>query len=313
MNYPKSILLATDFGRASELATEAVIHLGRTFDARVGLLHVLEPMLTSTVDSQYYTDLAQDRLREVSEEVGRHKVAVADVSVVKGSRAGEIFNKARELDANLVVVGAGKTSPLGRFSPGPVAETVLELASQPVLAVHPATPAPKFQKILCPVDHSPASGRGLHSAVYLSRACGSHLIVLSVVPEITWLSAAVKTGQMAGAADAHRRMWLEEYDLFLRSVDFAGVRWQKEVREGVPDREILGAAQEHQADLILMGSIGRTGLVRILMGSVTRHVLQDLPCALLIVKEKGFVDEPPGVDPHPPDSDSARSAPQRQP
>jgi nucleotide-binding universal stress UspA family protein len=210
------------------------------------------------------------------------------------------------------VIGAGKKSPFDRFSPGPVAETVLELASQPVLAVHPIAAAPKFQRILCPVDHSPASDRGLRNAVQLARECGSRLVVLSVVPEMSWLSAAVETGQLVGAADEYRRTWLEEYDRFLQSVDFTGVQWQKEVREGAPDREIVASAQEHEADVICMGSTGRTGLIRVLMGSVTRHVLQDLPCSLLTVKDEHLIEEPFGIDTSTAGSKSAGSVQERQ-
>ncbi len=85
-------------------------------------------------------------------------------------------------------------------------------------------------------------------------------------------------------------------------------RWQKEVREGAPDREIVAAAQEHEADVICMGSTGRTGLIRVLMGSVTRHVLQDLPCSLLTVKDEHLIEEPFGIDTSTARSESAGSA-----
>jgi len=291
----KSILLATDFDLAAERAVEAVVPLARAFDARVAILHVLEPMPSCPVALHHREAFSRDRLREVSERLGRQQVAVADATVATGSRAGEIFNQARAVSADLLMLGAGKTLPSGRLLPGPVAETVVELAVQPVIAVHPRAPAPTVRRVLCPVDHSPASGRGLRSAVALARACGSHLVVLSVVPEIGWFSAAMETGQLSRAVEEYRRTWTEEFERFLEGVNFAGVSWEKEVREGAPDREIVAAALRHEADVISMGSTGRSGLIRILMGSVTRHVFQDLPCSLLTVKDKDLVDESAGA------------------
>ena len=67
-------------------------------------------------------------------------------------------------------MGAGEESRFERFSVGPFAEEVLELAPQPGLAVRPGGPAPSFKKILCPVDQSAVSRRGLLNAIRL-RGC----------------------------------------------------------------------------------------------------------------------------------------------
>jgi hypothetical protein len=61
---------------------------------------------------------------------------------------------------------------------------------------------------------------------------------------------------------------------------------------GTPHRAIVQAAREHQTDLVVMGATGRTGLVRMMMGSVTRRVLQDLPCSILTVHDEDlFMEE----------------------
>ena len=70
----------------------------------------------------------------------------------------------------------------------------------------------------------------------------------------------------------------------------------------------VAAAQEHEADVICMGSTGPTGFIRVLMGSVTRHVLQDLPCSLLTVKDEHLIEEPFGIDTSTARSESAGSA-----
>lgn len=67
--------------------------------------------------------------------------------------------------------------------------------------------------------------------------------------------------------------------------------WCKEVRSGIPHEEIVAAAEKHQADLLVMGSTGRTALLRLLMGSVTRRVIQHLPCSLLTVKQEDLLND----------------------
>jgi hypothetical protein len=89
----------------------------------------------------------------------------------------------------------------------------------------------------------------------------------------------------------HERHWREEFDHFLNDVDFNDVSWRKEVRLGIPHKEIVAAARGCGADVIVMGSTGRTGLARMLMGSVTRRVLQQLPCSLLAVKHEDVLEE----------------------
>jgi nucleotide-binding universal stress UspA family protein len=133
------------------------------------------------------------------------------------------------------------------------------------------------------VDFSRPSARALKNAVFLARTFESQLTVLTVVPPVStlygWLGREKEAVQAAQAAD-HQRA----FDDFLESFDFHGVAWRKLVRHGPPDLEILAAAADIQSDLIVMGSVGRTGLSRILLGSVAERVLQAMPCSILLVK-----------------------------
>jgi nucleotide-binding universal stress UspA family protein len=131
----------------------------------------------------------------------------------------------------------------------------------------------------------------LANAVELTRIFGGHLIVLTVVPTLTWLSKSIEARHFPEEARVHRNMWREEFDRFLTSCDIENVSWESELRVGAPHEEIVLSASQHSADLIVMGSTGRSGLARILMGSVTRRVIQQLPCSLLIVKQQNALEE----------------------
>lgn len=210
---------------------------------------------------------------------------MARAVVKSGAPAQTIIDVAQEQNADLIVIGAGEQRGSAGFALGPIAETVIGHAPQPVLAVRPGDPELHFKKILCPVDQSRTSFRGLQNAVQLAKAIGSELFVLSVIPEVSWLTAAAETGVIIDARLEYSSEWTQEFEQFLQKVDFSDVAWKSEVRYGVPQEEIVAAAKELGSDLIIMGATGRTGLVQALLGSTTRRLMRVMPCSLLTVKQ----------------------------
>jgi universal stress protein E len=172
-----------------------------------------------------------------------------------------------------------------------VAEAVLGHSTVPVLAVRPGEPELTFRKVLCAVDMSPVSATAVRQAARLARAFGARLVLVSVVPKAGWLSAVAGTGKLVGAVAEHERNWREEFAQFVEGLDLVGVSWEEEVRHGQPAEQIAAAMREHGADLLVMGSTGRSGLARVLLGSTTRRVLRQLPCSLLAVNREAAEDE----------------------
>jgi nucleotide-binding universal stress UspA family protein len=214
-------------------------------------------------------------------------------SVVKlGAPAQTIVDIAQEVSADLIVIGAGDRRNPAVFTLGPIAETVIAHAPQPVLAIRPGDPEPNFSRILCPVDQSRTSFRGLQNAVRLAKAIGGELFVLSVIPEVSWLTAAVETGVLTDAKVEHATEWTQEFDQFIqRRSTFPASRGRVKSGFGVPHEQIAAAAKELGSDLIVIGATGRTGLVQVLLGSTTRRLLRDLPCSLLTVKQDDVLEE----------------------
>jgi len=286
------ILFATDFHRGcQEAATEATVRLASAFDSRVTLFHVVEPLPAWPLSPQPNRELATEPLSELADELARRGVTIAESSVGVGPAADTIVRRAREINADLILVGAGDHKPEQYYHVGPTAAAVMQHATQAVLAVRPGEPQPRFERILCPVDHSAVSKRGLQNAVQLARILKSELRILSVVPRVPWAQPAGEMGQVESSSIQHEFAWREEFERFLHEMDFGQASWSKEVRKGVAAKEIIAAAEEHRCDVIIMGSTGRSGLARVLMGSVTRRVLQQLPCSLLTVKHEDVVEQ----------------------
>jgi len=128
-----------------------------------------------------------------------------------------------------------------------------------------------IQTILHPTDFSERSGYAFQLACSLARDRGARLIVLHAMP--------VPLVQ-------EKRLYREEIEGELNRLGAPDpqVRVEHRLEEGDPATQILRVAQETDCDLIVMGSHGRTGLDRLLMGSVAEQVVRRASCAVLTVK-----------------------------
>lgn len=275
----KSILVATNLTAANDQLFEAVMNFSWSFGARLTVLHVQPQQELGMLDA-YCQHLEAKLTEEIAQRFADEHAGVDSVVVERGSPAAVILRKANEIDADLIAIATGDDSR--RI--GPIAQSVIEHASQPVLAVHPSQHNAKIQTLLCPVDMSVTSKRGLLNAIRLARGFGAKLHVMSVIPEVGWLTAAEQSGQFVHAKNAYNEQWIQHLNQFLEDVDFENVVWTKELRKGRIDDEICAAALRDRADLIVMGATGITGAAQILMGSTTRRLLHRLPCSLLTVK-----------------------------
>lgn len=148
------------------------------------------------------------------------------------------------------------------------------------------------QSILHPTDFSPRSSYSFRYACLLARELGARLIVLHVVPP----PPVALDGEMIAylpPSEKQREELREKLQEF--QADEPTVAIEHFLKEGDPASVILHVAQITPCDLIVMGTHGRTGLARLLMGSVAEAVLRKAPCAVLTVKvptEKAANPEP---------------------
>ena len=141
-------------------------------------------------------------------------------------------------------------------------------------------------RILVPTDFSPDADAALRYAIDLAKPFGASVDLLHVLEDPLaagmW-SAEFYTAEIAGLsvnlvknAEARLRGIVDETK--------APLRLSSEVRIGPAFATILDAAREHGADLIVMGTKGRTGLAHLLMGSVAERVVRLAPCPVLTVR-----------------------------
>lgn len=130
--------------------------------------------------------------------------------------------------------------------------------------------------ILFPTDFSESSTQALHVAQALARDYDARLIALHAVPLPTVVYSDGVIPPDLGIHDEAARAELDRLDLPAGS--------ERRFVEGDPIDVILNTARDAHVDLIVMGTHGRTGLSRLLMGSVAEHVLRKAPCPVLTVR-----------------------------
>jgi nucleotide-binding universal stress UspA family protein len=145
-----------------------------------------------------------------------------------------------------------------------------------------------FRRILHPTDFSRASSPALRRAVALARACRAPLVLLHVMtPPSPFISADVPPSSYADLLILARRSAKRRLAAVLGRVRRTGVRVRSIFTEGLPADEILRAARRARADLIVMGTHGRTGVSRVFMGSVAERVVRESRCPVLTVRAHG--------------------------
>ena len=141
-----------------------------------------------------------------------------------------------------------------------------------------------FQRIVVPTDFSSCAEAAWDLAVRTARVEGAEVVLVHVLVE-TPRFAEGATGSDLRATLEGARDWAEhELDRRVAAAKASGASARAELRIGVPHEEILGVASEERADLIAIGTHGRSGLERALLGSVADHVIRQASCPVLSIR-----------------------------
>jgi nucleotide-binding universal stress UspA family protein len=132
--------------------------------------------------------------------------------------------------------------------------------------------------ILCPIDFSPTAERALDLASSLAKDSGAVLLILHVMR-----CPRVYDGDMCGDTVRTAADVMASFNQVHPTKD--GVPCVRSLQWGDPEQVILQTACDQNVDVIVMGTHGRTGLRRLLMGSVAEHVVRRAPCPVLTVRQ----------------------------
>jgi nucleotide-binding universal stress UspA family protein len=301
------VLLAIDGSEAAGLAVDLVanvawpagtdILVAQAVETGAGLFGGPWPALAKVQTDRIEADIraeAQRTVKKVSERLARAGMSVEAV-VLRGRPATAIVDRARRIHADLVVVGSRGHSTIESMLLGSVSAEVVDHAPAPVLVAR----GRRIERIVLGWDGSSCATRAADLLSSWPIFAGSRVRVVSVTDvEIPWWTGFPEAGSpemmpmYVEAVDASRKQHDELARNMAAKLESAGLAAEADRRDGDAATEILAAASASKADLILMGTHGRTGLKRLVLGSVARNVLQHAACSVLIVREGSPEDAP---------------------
>lgn len=277
----KKILVAYD-GSAS--ARSALIAAGKIAEEEKSWLKVVAvvPVYEGDLDlagvSQIKETIAGpgkkilSEAKALAEEFGLHILT----DLEQGEPYETIVHIADDEKCDLIVMGRRGITHLERALMGGVTARVIGHTNRDVLVV-PEGASLAWNRILVSTDGSPKSEAAVDLALRIAKAHSSKLTVMTVVytnDEFLALAPSMVT-EMVTKAKAM-------IDMIQQKAEDAGVETAGVVKEGEPYKAITALAGKIQADVIVMGSHGRRGLSKILMGSVTERTIGYSPCPVLI-------------------------------
>ncbi len=173
--------------------------------------------------------------------------------------------------------------------------TETQLPSATNVTATPETPVFRLKEILVPVDFTDCTEKALFYAIPFARQFGATVTLLHVI-EQPFVPAAEFGMVVPVDVSADAMHELEK----LRARVARQIRCRSMIRPGGAEYEIVKAAQELDCDLIILGTHGRTGMNRLLMGSTAERVVRKSGCPIFVVRphEHDFIaDEPEATEP----------------
>jgi nucleotide-binding universal stress UspA family protein len=283
------VLLAVDGSEASEHAIQVAAALSWPSGTVITVLTAVHDLPRAGGEVLSVTPDDASRIEALFTDAarleGRPAPQIRRV-LVEGTPERAIVDAARRLRVQLIVVGSRGHGALATTLLGSVAATVADRADRPVLIAR----APTARRILLAADGSSCGTAAEEWLLRWPLFASSEVRVVSVAPFPVAPGEGPGHGVREGATagDAGTRASEEANRIAFESharLAEAGIAASVEVREGDAAGEILGAANEW-ADLVVVGCRGRTGLRRLVLGSVSRAVMVGARCSVLVIKER---------------------------
>jgi len=267
-----TLLLATDGAESGKSALREALNLAKLCSSKLIAVAVVGT-------HRHYEDaLAWHREMELAEKAMRDRLEpVRRLASEEGVdcqillRRGEdpyldIVDEAGKNRVSMVIMGTHGRTGIKRLVQGSVTANVIGHAPCHVLVV-PSGVQVKYRNILVATDGSKHSAAAASEAIAIARRCAGTLVIVAVA-----------------ASDAEVSSANQHVSQVMELAEKEGVGREGLVALGKPHEAIVAISKQKDADLIVVGSHGRTGLMHLLMGSVTEQVICHAESAVLVVK-----------------------------
>jgi nucleotide-binding universal stress UspA family protein len=283
MKLLEKILVPIDVNTDSKEQISVTIKLANAYKSEILLMYVVPDEALKDEIKDIVIKSVTELLNEIKKTLESNKVKVLEPIIAFGNIASTIVQKANLEKVHLVLIGANEKKKRAKFKLGIIAEQIIRISDVPVWLVN-AEQKPLFKHILCPVDFSEPSKRALNNAIMLAGKYKSALCILTVYEPIDYVSKRINV-DLEEENETRLKRVKNEMRTFLKEFNLDGVNHKIEVKRGKVDEKILNTIKKQPIDLLIMGTNGRTGLSRFIMGSVTEKVIREMPCSFITIKD----------------------------
>lgn len=296
----RKLVVGMDFSPGAEVAARRAGEIAAKHGAEVVLVHAttvpqrpdVPTSMAATADA--LVKVLDDRLAAERDQLGAVRERLAATSGVTVSTLivdeypdDALVDAATQLGADLVITGSREKGRLRRWLLGSTAEHVVRRAETSVLVARPGDPDHGFNRVVVGTDFSPGATLALARAVELAQPgavldlvhCLHHPMFRPVPGVDPVLADDYKDFLAQLVGDAHAR--LEEA---AREHAIANVEFRFHVVEEQPREAVCDLAEKSKADLVAVGSHGRRGLRRLVLGSVAEAIVRHAPCSVLVAR-----------------------------
>ena len=278
------ILAATDFSTRSNRALRQAGLLAQPGNAQLHIVHV--------VDDDQPDELVRMEKREAERVLNEQLASMPELRdvqarplVVTGDPFDGILRAAADVNADLIVMGSHRKQLLDIII-GTTIERVIRKGPFPVLMVNNEAQR-KYENVLAPVDMVDASADALRAATTTGLISDNRATLLHAFMPVgkgKMFIGGTDQDSIDSYVASERDEVMSELVAFLAaSVDRMHGRWSLRVEEGGPMEVISRVISEIRPDLLVMGTNGRSGLLKVLIGSVTEEALRSLNVDILAV------------------------------
>lgn len=275
----KNILVPTDFSECAKFAVNTAVDIAKKNDATIHLLHVVDIPLTSydvgmntyenIPETMFMLNLAKENMTKLTKESVFEGVNIT-ITVEFDLTYARISNEAKNKNADLIVMGSHGASGFQEFVIGSNAERVVRFSKCPVLTVKNDHSTFNPQNIVLPSDFTEDSAPFFKQFLNFTQLFDAHLHLLKVNTALNFESTKVS------------RKLMEDFimDHGLEHKNFSVHIYNDESEQD----GIINFCDEVDADLIVMGTHGRTGLAHLVNGSLAEAVINHVSRPILTIK-----------------------------
>ncbi len=300
MGQLKRIIVGHDLGVGGEVALGSAMALANRCGAALRLVHVVEPLdayqrISHPLTSPY-------TLEEIAQKTGvRLQALVAspalarlqvEYEVRKGKPFVELITAGRAWLADLIVVGGASRTEEPFL--GGTSERILRKALVPVMVAKKLLSS-EAKTFLVPTDFSSCARKAAEEALMLAERFGGRVFffhALDLAPSYT-VAYAHELGVSVPISPPSPEEIEPEWEAFLSGLPLEKLDWEKCTEEGQAATAIVHQAKHVQADIIVIGTHGRSGLPHMLLGSIAEKVVRTASCPVLTIRPEAFQFELP--------------------